>query len=215
MSDESKTVIPAGFSFSLKKPNTTVSSKTLPTANKPPSALGGSIFESGQPQASEKLNRVKVLEIDSNEGMLTENGKITKNEKGEAEVAIVIPCRRPRSTLLNSTRNERVFGGNEVADELIRESRSGQEGSAEDKNYLSENGLVIQRESSVSENRSEGAPIKREVPIAEFGMAMLRGMGYKEEVHGKVKPVENKPRPEGLGLGARALGEVNLPHEKK
>lgn len=40
------------------------------------------------------------------------------------------------------------------------------------------------------------------VPIEEFGMAMLRGMGFKEDDAKKVAPVDVKIRPKGLGLGA-------------
>lgn len=41
-----------------------------------------------------------------------------------------------------------------------------------------------------------------QVPVQEFGMAMLRGMGFKAEDAKKVPVVEVKIRPKGLGLGA-------------
>lgn len=43
------------------------------------------------------------------------------------------------------------------------------------------------------------------VPIEEFGMAMLRGMGFKEDDAKKVEPIEVKIRHKGLGLGAETL----------
>lgn len=47
-----------------------------------------------------------------------------------------------------------------------------------------------------------------EMPIEEFGMAMLRGMGWTEGMgvgrnRRKVEPVEYLRRPERLGLGAK------------
>ena len=41
-----------------------------------------------------------------------------------------------------------------------------------------------------------------QVPVEEFGMAMLRGMGFKPEDAKKVPVVDVKIRPKGLGLGA-------------
>jgi len=40
------------------------------------------------------------------------------------------------------------------------------------------------------------------VPVEEFGLAMLRGMGFKPEDAKKIEPLEVKIRPKGLGLGA-------------
>ncbi|XP_074602842.1 uncharacterized protein LOC141856434 [Brevipalpus obovatus] len=37
------------------------------------------------------------------------------------------------------------------------------------------------------------------VPVEEFGMALLRGMGWKET--DKVEPVKSVRRPKGMGLG--------------
>lgn len=47
------------------------------------------------------------------------------------------------------------------------------------------------------------------VPVSEFGMAMLRGMGFDEKKAESITPVEVKIRPKGLGLGA------DMPPEKK
>lgn len=43
-----------------------------------------------------------------------------------------------------------------------------------------------------------------EIPISQFGMAILRGMGFKDEVKSDKKPAIEEPmvRPKGLGLGA-------------
>lgn len=40
------------------------------------------------------------------------------------------------------------------------------------------------------------------VPVEEFGMALLRGMGFRPEERKTVEPIEVKIRPKGLGLGA-------------
>ncbi|CAH1783638.1 unnamed protein product [Owenia fusiformis] len=60
-----------------------------------------------------------------------------------------------------------------------------------------------------------------EVPIEQYGMAMLRGMGFSEEEgigsssKRKVKPIEVNIRPKGLGLGAdrsalKTIEETNM-----
>lgn len=43
-----------------------------------------------------------------------------------------------------------------------------------------------------------------EIPITQFGLAMLRGMGFKDEVKSDKKVTVDEPmvRPKGLGLGA-------------
>lgn len=43
-----------------------------------------------------------------------------------------------------------------------------------------------------------------EIPISQFGLAMLRGMGYKDEVKSDKKIASDEPmvRPKGMGLGA-------------
>lgn len=43
------------------------------------------------------------------------------------------------------------------------------------------------------------------VPVEEFGMAMLRGMGFDEKEAKKVAPIEVKIRHKGLGLGAESI----------
>ena len=49
------------------------------------------------------------------------------------------------------------------------------------------------------------------VPIEEYGMALLRGMGFKPEESKSIEPIEVKIRPKGLGLGA----EIPKPASKK
>lgn len=46
-----------------------------------------------------------------------------------------------------------------------------------------------------------------EIPISQFGMAMLRGMGFKDDVKSEKKIPTDDPmvRPKGLGLGADKL----------
>lgn len=46
-----------------------------------------------------------------------------------------------------------------------------------------------------------------DIPISQFGLAMLRGMGFKDEVKSDKKTAIDEPmvRPKGLGLGADKL----------
>lgn len=46
-----------------------------------------------------------------------------------------------------------------------------------------------------------------DIPITQFGLAMLRGMGFKDEVKSDKKVATDEPmvRPKGLGLGADKL----------
>ncbi|KAG4065696.1 hypothetical protein HA402_012374 [Bradysia odoriphaga] len=46
-----------------------------------------------------------------------------------------------------------------------------------------------------------------DIPISQFGLAMLRGMGFKDEVKSEKKIANDEPmvRPKGLGLGADKL----------
>ncbi|XP_056393633.1 G-patch domain and KOW motifs-containing protein isoform X2 [Hyla sarda] len=67
---------------------------------------------------------------------------------------------------------------------------------------------------------SAAAADYEEVPVEHYGMAMLRGMGWKEgEGIGKtfkqdVKPLEQKLRPKGLGLGADRSAISDLEPQK-
>lgn len=67
---------------------------------------------------------------------------------------------------------------------------------------------------------AEGGPAStiddyESVPISDYGMAMLRGMGWKEGMPigktraGTVAPVEPEVRPKGLGLGANKLVNIS------
>lgn len=59
------------------------------------------------------------------------------------------------------------------------------------------------------------------VPVEEFGLAMLRGMGWKpgepvgKSSKGVVQPVEVIIRPKGLGLGAAASAKIVVQNEMK
>lgn len=70
---------------------------------------------------------------------------------------------------------------------------------------------------------AEGGPAStiddyQNVPISDYGMAMLRGMGWKEGMPigrtraGTVAPVEPEIRPRGLGLGANKLVNTSKLH---
>lgn len=55
------------------------------------------------------------------------------------------------------------------------------------------------------------------IPVSEFGAAMLRGMGWKGPTDLKSKDDEsvNKPRPERLGLGASEVKDLNELKKRK
>lgn len=60
-----------------------------------------------------------------------------------------------------------------------------------------------ERSIPITNNRNAKEPTFEdyiETPVEEFGLAMLRGMGWKE-CEGGVKPVEPYIRPKGAGLG--------------
>lgn len=93
-------------------------------------------------------------------------------------------------------------------------SAGGQEGPLLLRNQvpgLSELGDDKERLRHDLKHRSENVDVRSDayerVPIAEFGKALLRGMGYKEpggegQKEGEKKPYEVKARPHRLGLGA-------------
>ncbi|XP_068280816.1 G-patch domain and KOW motifs-containing protein isoform X2 [Nyctibius grandis] len=93
----------------------------------------------------------------------------------------------------------------QAVEELLREARQSQQGAAGDP------GLPI----SIPLQDRDGAPRPQPgpqdyeaVPVAAFGLAVLRGMGWSQgEGIGRtfkrvVKPLEHRLRPRGLGLGA-------------
>ncbi|XP_044124225.1 G-patch domain and KOW motifs-containing protein [Bufo gargarizans] len=102
--------------------------------------------------------------------------------------------------------------------ELIEESRKKEQEDSEDDQTVS---IPLLMQNRVPDGYEDGDKVNvslrpepaeaadyEVVPVEHYGMAMLRGMGWKEgEGIGKtfkqdVKPLEQKLRPKGLGLGA-------------
>ncbi|NXY91639.1 GPKOW protein, partial [Alcedo cyanopectus] len=92
----------------------------------------------------------------------------------------------------------------QAVQELLREARQSQEGEGD-------NGPPISIPLSLRDGPPRPQPGPQDyaaVPVAAFGLAMLRGMGWSQgEGIGRtfkqvVKPLEHRLRPRGLGLGA-------------
>lgn len=99
--------------------------------------------------------------------------------------------------------------------ELIQEARNFNEESEDRVNSMSNRVIPIFMANRVPEGfeadddfdvsaRAENPSQEdyEQVPVEEFGMAMLRGMGFRPEDAKKVPVVDVKIRPKGLGLGA-------------
>ncbi|XP_073496019.1 G-patch domain and KOW motifs-containing protein [Phyllobates terribilis] len=106
----------------------------------------------------------------------------------------------------------------QAVQELIDESRKKDQDDSEDNQTVS---IPLLMQNKVPDGYEDGDKVNvslrpesaeaadyEVVPVEQYGMAMLRGMGWKEgEGIGKtfkqdVKPLEQKLRPKGLGLGA-------------
>ncbi|OCT65481.1 hypothetical protein XELAEV_18041721mg [Xenopus laevis] len=126
------------------------------------------------------------------------------------------------------TEDEAVLS--QAVKELIEESRRAQEDNSETNQTLSIPLLMQNRMPDGYEDRekvdvslrpdSAEAADYDVVPVQQYGMAMLRGMGWKEgEGIGRtfkqdVKPLEQKLRPKGLGLGADRSALKHLEPQK-
>ncbi|XP_053552190.1 G-patch domain and KOW motifs-containing protein [Bombina bombina] len=114
--------------------------------------------------------------------------------------------------------------------ELIEESRRSQEDDSTVDQTLS---IPLLMQNKVPDGLEDGDKVDvslrpesaeaadyESVPVEQYGMAMLRGMGWKEgEGIGRtfkqdVKPLEQKLRPKGLGLGADRTALKNLEDQK-
>ncbi|KAM9038513.1 LOW QUALITY PROTEIN: G-patch domain and KOW motifs-containing protein [Sarcophilus harrisii] len=95
----------------------------------------------------------------------------------------------------------------QAVEELLEESRRAlQEGPGAEASAASMAIPLVARADADAAPESVGADYEA-VPVEAYGLAMLRGMGWKREGIGRtfkqvVKPRENPLRPKGLGLGA-------------
>nr|DBA21644.1 TPA: hypothetical protein GDO54_018253 [Pyxicephalus adspersus] len=156
---------------------------------------------------------------------------------------LVIPLiNKNRWTLLSKTKGESENGIpqteedavlSQAVQELIAESRKSEQNDSDVDQTLCIPLLMQNRAPSGYEDgdtvkvdlRPESAETAdyETVPVEQYGMAMLRGMGWKEgEGIGKtfkqdIKPLEQKLRPKGLGLGAdrSALQELEPQKPRK
>ncbi|XP_018424635.1 PREDICTED: G patch domain and KOW motifs-containing protein [Nanorana parkeri] len=164
---------------------------------------------------------------------------------------LVIPLiQKNRWSLQSKTKDQSENGGPQAAaavvveeeedavltqavQELIAESRKSEQNDSEAGQTISIPLLMQNRVPTGFEDgdkvnvdlRPESAEVAdyETVPVEQYGMAMLRGMGWKEgEGIGKtfkqdIKPLEQKLRPKGLGLGAdrSALHELEPKKPRK
>ncbi|XP_053329204.1 G-patch domain and KOW motifs-containing protein [Spea bombifrons] len=118
----------------------------------------------------------------------------------------------------------------QAVQELIQESRRSQENDSEENPTAS---IPLLMQNRVPDGYEDGDKVDvrlrpesaeaadyEVVPVEQYGMAMLRGMGWKEgEGIGRtfkedVKPLEQKLRPKGLGLGADRSAIQDLEPQK-
>ncbi|CAB4035075.1 G patch domain and KOW motifs-containing [Paramuricea clavata] len=158
--------------------------------------------------------------IHSAEGKVLKSTKLKENVK-----ELVIPCRNRSDVLLAKIQNA---AGNtldkQAAEEIIKDLTSAEKvENKTESNFaiplLARTHLVTTGETT--SNPESSAILEDEsnledydaVPVAEFGAAMLRGMGWKkgEAIGGTNKglavPIEFIPRAQGLGLGAERRHE--------
>lgn len=92
-----------------------------------------------------------------------------------------------------------------VVSELIAEARNEGVDNEEDANTLT---LPLKKDEPTLDGAKESSLDDYEsIPIARFGMAMLRGMGLKDEEIRAKNAKEPELRPRGMGLGADKLAK--------
>lgn len=90
-----------------------------------------------------------------------------------------------------------------VVNELLAEARNDGVDNEENANTLT---LPLKQEEPTLDGAKESSIDDYEsIPIAQFGMAMLRGMGLKDEEIRAKNSKEPELRPRGMGLGADKL----------
>ena len=150
-----------------------------------------------------------VREVNLKEGIKGEKEK----KKGEDEVR-VIPCKENEvgKRLIKKEEREDDDDDDEAAKEIIKDLekwRENQEkGSSEAEKRDEDEVALLNRDLKVMPEVSKQEDYER-VPVEGFGMAVLRGMGFREgEGIGGFKKMDVKCidpvlRPKGLGLGAQ------------
>lgn len=92
-----------------------------------------------------------------------------------------------------------------VVNELLAEARNEGVDNEEDANTLT---LPLKKDEPTLDGAKESSLDDYEsIPIARFGMAMLRGMGLKDEEIRAKNAKEPELRPRGMGLGADKLAK--------
>jgi G patch domain and KOW motifs-containing protein len=157
-----------------------------------------------------KVQNVNVEIIESIEG---KQMKIVGKDANESEQKLIIPMTndqktRPIARLIEKRRNER----NEIKTEEVKEETLEQRAAREiiedlqkkdEENKAKIFELPLHPDKLPLNGANESTLNDYEsVPISDFGKAMLRGMGWKEEA--KKDDLADVPvmRPKGLGLGA-------------
>ncbi|KAM9324910.1 G-patch domain and KOW motifs-containing protein [Gastrophryne carolinensis] len=181
---------------------------------------------------------------EAKEFLLGAEGKelLSANPAPESKPLVIPLIHKNRWSSQSKTQEKSEDGGpqtvedailSQAVQELIAESRKSQQNdSTEDQTssipLLMQNRVPTGYEDGDKVNvdlRPESAEPANydQVPVEQYGMAMLRGMGWKEgEGIGKtfkqdIKPLEQKLRPKGLGLGAdrSALQELEPQKPRK
>ncbi|KAJ2805366.1 hypothetical protein H4R20_002120 [Coemansia guatemalensis] len=187
------------------------SRSTTPAISKP------SAFED---ETNKKSSRpgigVEMAIVDAQDG----NVIFGQGEK-EAQAPLVIPAKRnvdrverskaaqvaqPDDSLRQLAISE-LTGGNAESEKPPRVIQSKSQADREQRAYEDE----ISDYSDVSEDAYE------RVPVEEFGAAMLRGMGWKDDNNGKpvTADIAEQPRPSLLGLGAQQPPKEMTPEKRR
>lgn len=113
---------------------------------------------------------------------------------------------KPKPASTEGTTNEAQTLDQRVINELLREAK-GENNVSEDQNKLT---LPLNSDQLPLQGAVEPTIDDYEqIPIAKFGLAMLRGMGLKEEEIANEKAKSGQPelRPKGMGLGADKIAK--------
>ena len=142
----------------------------------------------------------------------------------ERTTPLVIPLSQPSTTLLKKPKNEEDEAAAQVLMESAERHFQQQQTSGEGTNFSADGSLTISSAANTFEKkpeeddavkfkrdleeRAEDIPVDSnvyaEVPIGEFGAALLRGMGWtgQDNSSKKQESDDTMPRPHRLGLGA-------------
>ncbi|KAM4695870.1 G-patch domain and KOW motifs-containing protein [Rhinophrynus dorsalis] len=181
------------------------------------------------------------LEEEAREYVVGAEGKeiVSANPTPESKPLVIPLIHKNRWSISNKTQEKAEDGGpkteedavlSQAVQELIEESRRAQENDSGQDETVS---IPLLMQNRVPDGYEDGDKVDvglrpdsaeaadyEVVPVEQYGMAMLRGMGWKEgEGIGRtfkqdVKPLEQKLRPKGLGLGADRSALKDLEPEK-